>query len=467
MKNQQQKSSIRRPRLPAGHEPAKELGIADALKLAMAVHRANGLDDAEKIYGRILAARPDQPDALHFMGVLQHQRGRTEDALRLIRRSIALDATMPDWHNNLGNVLLERGEIDAAADAYEQAVRLAPARADIQNNLGVLRREQGRTEEAESTYRRAIELNPKNVEAHTNLGRLLNSLGREEESMRCFCEALLLKPGHAPAREALGLAYYTLGRFEEAAQVYRDWLKDEPGNPAARHHLAACSGEGVPERAADDYVETVFDGFADSFDAKLAHLHYRAPELIAQTVAELLGAPQGELAVLDAGCGTGLCGPLLAPYARRLEGVDLSERMLARARARQVYDALAKAELTAFIEGAAPACYDLVISADTLCYFGDLRAVTKATARALRPGGWLVFTVEALDALQDVKKAGFHLHHHGRYSHRESYLREVLADAGLAVGAVAAAHLRIEGGKPVDGWIVSAQACEAAASHSS
>jgi predicted TPR repeat methyltransferase len=453
-----------RTRAPA---PSIRLGLDQAFTLALNLHRRGGLDNAEKLYQRILRAAPGHADTLHFMGVLAHQRGRSEQALALIRGSIALNPALADWHNNLGNVLLETGQVDAAADAYEEAARLAPARADIHNNLGVLRREQGRPEEAESAYRRAIELDPKNVEAHTNLGRLLDGLGREEESMRCFCEALLLKPGHAPAREALGLAYYTLGRFEEAAQVYRDWLKDEPGNPAARHHLAACSGEGVPERAADDYVEKVFDGFADSFDAKLAHLHYRAPELIAQTAAGLLGAPRRELAVLDAGCGTGLCGPLLAPYARRLEGVDLSERMLARARVRQVYDALAKAELTAFIEGAAPASYDLVISADTLCYFGDLRAVAKATARALRPGGWLVFTVEALDAPEDVKEAGFHLHHHGRYSHRESYLREVLADAGMAVGAVAAAHLRIEGGKPVDGWIVSAQACEAAAAHSS
>lgn len=450
---------------------AEGLGPHQALALAVQLHRAGGLDDAEKLYERILQVAPAHADAMHFKGVLAHQRGRSDQALELIRGSIALNAAVPDWHNNLGNVLLESGQVDAAADAYEQAVRLAPARADIHNNLGVLRREQGRSEEAESAYRRAIELDPKNVEAHTNLGRLLNGLGREEESMRCFCEALLLKPGHAPAREALGLAYYTLGRFEEAAQVYRDWLKDEPGNPAARHHLAACSGEGVPARAADDYVEKVFDGFADSFDAKLAHLHYRAPELIAQTVAGLLGAPRGELDVLDAGCGTGLCGPLLAPYARRLEGVDLSERMLARARLRQVYDVLAKAELTAFIEGAAPASWDLVISADTLCYFGDLRAVVKATAQALRPGGWLVFTVEALDAPQDAKEdskeGGFHLHHHGRYSHREGYLREVLADAGMTVGAVAAAHLRIEGGKPVNGWIVSARACEAAASRSS
>ena len=53
--------------------------------------------------------------------------------------------------------------------------------------------------------------------------------------------------------------------------------------------------------------------------------------------------------MLDAGCGTGLCGPLIAPYARRLVGVDLSERMLAQARARDVYDELVKGELTAYL----------------------------------------------------------------------------------------------------------------------
>ena len=457
------KSIGRPPQIPAGFKPAKEVSVGDALKLAVAMHRANGLDDAERLYGRILAALPDNADALHFMGVLRHQRGRSDEALRLIKRSIELHASLPDWHNNLGNVLLALGRVDEAAQAYDEAARLGPERADVHNNLGVLRREQGRHLEAEKAYRRALALDPAYVDAFTNLGSLLAALGRQEEALAAFCQALVRKPRHGRARQALGMAYYTLGRFDEAAQVYRDWLKDEPDSPEAAHHLAACSGQAVPERAADAYVETVFDGFADSFDAKLAQLHYRAPQLIEQTVAGILGEPRKQFAVLDAGCGTGLCGPLLAPYASRMQGVDLSAGMLAKAAPRQVYDGLAKAELTAFMQGEPAASYGLVVSADTLCYFGDLRAVAAAAVHALAPGGWLVFTVEAL--AEPAQEEDFRLNPHGRYSHRAGYLRQVLAGCGLAVRDVQAVHLRLEGGKPVDGFVVSA--CKAHAPESS
>lgn len=431
------------------------LNLRDALQLAVAMHRQGGLDDAEKLYERILKVAPANADALHFMGVLQHQRGRSEKALELIRRSIELTATVPDWHNNAGNVLLEMGRVDEAAQAYEEAARLAPDRHDIQNNLGALRRHQQRPVEAEAAYRRAIELNPSYADAYTNLGSLLDALGRKSEALTAYCEALVLMPRHSQARKLLGVAYYTLGRLEEATQVYREWMADEPGNPVPRHYLAACTGENVPQRADDGYVQNVFDRFADSFDAKLARLHYRAPELISQAVAALCGPAQQTLTVLDAGCGTGLCGPLLKPYSRRLVGVDLSAQMLAKAEPRQVYDELMKAELTAFIEAAQASSYDLIVSADTLCYFGELHEVARATARALRPRGGFVFTVEALEG--DAAGPGYHLHPHGRYSHREGYVREVLAAAGFAPVSLQRVHLRTEGGKPVEGWLVTAQ----------
>ncbi|MBU1361857.1 MAG: tetratricopeptide repeat protein [Gammaproteobacteria bacterium] len=452
--------------LPEGYEPAEALSLSDALKLAMAMHRAHGLDDAERLYARILELKPDHADALHFMGVLQHQRGHSERALALVRRSIALDASVPDWHNNLGNVLLESGQADAAADAYAQAAALAADRADFHNNLGVLRRWQQRPAEAEAAYRRAIALDANYADPRTNLGRLLQAAGRIEEALVCYCEAVVLTSGHVKGRRALGMAYQMLGRMDEAVAVYREWLADEPGHPEAQHHLAACSGHDVPDRAPDAYVEAVFDGFANSFDAKLAMLDYRAPGLVAEAVAGLFGAPARELVVLDAGCGTGLCGPLLAPYAKRLDGVDLSEQMLVKARARQVYDGLAKAELTAHIGGMAPQSVDLIVSADTLCYFGDLRAVALAAHRALRADGWLVFTVEALlpggdgngdreGDHDDASAPGFQLHPHGRYSHRASYLRSVLAGAGFEVGEIRPVHLRSEIAKPVHGWLVT------------
>lgn len=155
--------------------------------------------------------------------------------------------------------------------------------------------------------------------------------------------------------------------------------------------MAALTGENVPERASDAYLSSTFDGFASSFDEVLLHrLDYRARSLIEASVAAVLGAREPTRDLLDAGCGTGLCGPLLAPYPRTLSGVDLSAGMLERARALAVYDRLVQDEITRFLLNEREA-FDVIASADTLCYFGSLDAVARAARSALRPGGWLVF----------------------------------------------------------------------------
>ncbi|GAA4349806.1 tetratricopeptide repeat protein [Variovorax defluvii] len=424
-----------------------------ALARAVQLHNAGRIEEAEPVYDRILEALPDHAETLHFKGLAVHQRGRHAEAIALIRAAIALNGEQFGWHCNLGNVLLMAGQADAAADAYEQALRLAPpGYADIHNNLGVLLHEQRRFEKAEFALRRALELDPFRSEVHANLGRLLLSLGRLDEAQRCLEEALRLNPDLLAAYPLLALVHRRSGRLAEAARVFRDCLAQAPGDPIALHHLAACAGEAAPERAADAYVERLFDTSAGNFDKTLGGLDYRGPALVAEAVAQCLGEPAHALDVLDAGCGTGLCGPVLAPYACRLRGVDLSQRMLDKAQARQVYDALEKAELGAYLEIAQPGSYDLIVSADTLCYFGELRGLFRAAAKALRPQGWLVFTAEASEG-QDG--AGFQLHPHGRYSHRDAYLREALAQAGLAVHELRRAPLRSEAGEAVQAWVVS------------
>ena len=234
--------------------------------------------------------------------------------------------------------------------------------------------------------------------------------------------------------------------------MFREWLAEEPDNAYVRHHLAACLGEGAPERASDAYVEQSFDEFAASFDTKLATLGYRAPALVAEALAATLPAPARQLDIADLGCGTGLCGPLIAPWARRLSGCDLSAAMLELAQRRAVYDQLDKAELLAYLEAHRDA-FDVVVSADTLCYFGALDGVAGAARGALRPGGQLVFTVEALP---EDDGASHRLLPHGRYAHARPYLRSVLDGAGFVRQRIVADVLRSEGGLPVHGWLVSA-----------
>jgi predicted TPR repeat methyltransferase len=430
-----------------------ELSLSDALSLAIHLHRSEQLDDAELLYRRILEAAPEQPDAMHFLGVLSHQRGRSDAAIELIERSIALDPQHADRYNNLGNVLVESDRLPQATDAYKKAIDLQPGHADAYNNLGTVLRAQSRYDDAAAAYQKAIELNPDHIDAYNNFGNLLSSRGMVREAVAYYCKAITLIPNHPQARKLLGIAYYTIGQVDAAAEVFRQWLKEEPDNPIAYHMLAACSGENVPGRASDDYVERTFDAFAGSFDAKLEKLAYRAPQLVADALATACGAPGKRLVALDAGCGTGLCGPLIAPYVASLTGVDLSAGMLSKARGRGAYDELVKAELTAYL-AACPERFDLVLSADTLVYFGSLQAAFEAAFRALRSGGLLVFTVE--DAGDPEPEGGFRINPHGRYSHSAGYVRGALTGAGFDAPAMENAVLRMEAGSPVAGLVVTA-----------
>src|SRR5690242_17087674 len=135
-----------------------DLSVGDALALALHLQRHGDLDAAETIYRRILDVAPGHPDALHFLGILMHQRKRSNEAIELITESLARVPGQADWHNNLGNILIECGRLAEATDAYRQAIALAPDHADAHSNLGVLLRTQDRFDEAETAYRRAIEL---------------------------------------------------------------------------------------------------------------------------------------------------------------------------------------------------------------------------------------------------------------------------------------------------------------------
>lgn len=433
----------------SGHLDARE-----ALLLAVRLHQQGYLDAAQELYGRLLKLDPRNANALHYLGVLLHARGRSDEAIDFMRQSIAIDPEVPDWHANLGNVMLNLRRLEDAADAYAVAVELAPDNAAVLNNLGALRRVQRRFPEAEAALLKGLELDPARADVHANLGNLYGDMGLFKQAFKHYCEAVVLDPKLYPARTMLGIAYQTLGRFDEAAKVYRDWIVEEPDNPLPRHYLAACTGEAVPDRAEDAYVEATFDAFADSFDGKLEQLAYRAPQLVADAVARIHGEPGKRIDILDAGCGTGLCGPLVARYARQLVGVDLSARMLQKAALRGVYDELQKAELTAYLQSATQR-YDLVISADTLCYFGKLEAVSKAAHDALRAQGWLVFTLESI--VDGESAEDFRLNPHGRYSHDLDYVKTVLRAAGFARIEADFLALRTEAGLPVQGWLISAQ----------
>lgn len=435
--------------------PATVDALTAQVQQALEHHRAGRHAVARGLYEQVLAQAPQHPDALHMLGLLEAQHGHHGRAHALIWQAIQAQPGEAMFHNNLANVCVERGQFKEAEVLYLQAIELDAGRIDALSNLGLLLSKTGRTDDAEKLLRKVVELAPHNPDWRQNLANLYLKLGRDSEALQQCHDGLVVSPRSRSLRGLLVLAYTMLGLTDNAKQVLQAWIKSEPDDPYPRHHLAACTGEQIPERADDAYVASVFDGFARSFDAKLADLGYQAPALVAGLAAQHMGQPAKALAVLDAGCGTGLCGPLLAPFARELTGIDLSEGMLRKAAAREVYDELFQGELVAFLRSRS-AAYDLVVSADTLCYFGSLAGFAPAVQAALRPGGAVVFTVEAHG--DDPGLPDYILHGHGRYSQSRRYVETSLQAAGLVDVSTEPVILRNEGGKPVDGWLVAARA---------
>ena len=426
------------------------------LQQAMQAHQADDLDVAERLYRVVLDLRVAQPDALHYLGVLCHQRGHSDEGVELIRTALQITPKHPDAHNNLGNIHKECGHLREAEACYRKALEHAPQHHNALSNLAVVLEAQERPQEAFEAYEKLLRQAPRYAQGHYLLGLFLRNhaqnLEHIEQSVTCFRESYALEPRLVQALEALSVSLYVLGRTDEASQVYRDWLAREPDNPIPRHMLAACGGAAVPERAGDAYVRDVFDRFADSFDEQLLqNLDYHAPQVLADALGAVL-PPAATLDVLDAGCGTGLCAPLLRPYARRLVGVDLSGGMVEKARQRGGYDALEVAELTAYLQGQADA-WDVLLSADTLVYFGELGPVLAAAHAALRPGGWLAFSLEAEGGERDRVT----LTASGRYRHSRSHALHALEHAGFGDIRITEDSLRKEFGQPVRSWVVLAR----------
>lgn len=438
--------------MPDTESAPQRMTVEQAMELAISAVKLNKPEVARAIFEGILKAMPDHADACHFLGVLHVREGDADGAIPLMERSLVLAPAMVEWRNNLGNAYQRAARHPDAIDQYLLALEANPEDSNAWANLGNSYMMLDRTAESEAAFQKALEFQPDHVEAHINYAKLLTIGRRLLEAQVYLVRVVELDPyKSAITRERLYRVLLMLGERDRAIRALQDWQQAIPDDPRPKHYLAAVSGENVPERAEDAYVAGTFDDFAESFESKLSILGYCAPELVASALTKALGTSTGHLRGLDAGCGTGLCGPLVRAHFARLDGVDLSAGMMKIAERRKTYDELALGELTAFI-ASRPATYDVVISADTLCYFGVLGPVLGATRASLHPGGILVFTVE--QDLDTEPGPGFRLQKHGRYCHREDYVREALSQAGAVQVDIGHEVLRQEDGAPVHGLVV-------------
>jgi len=423
-------------------------------------HLAGRLAEAEHDYRTACRSTPGSADALYLLGRVLCDQGMLEQALPCLEDAVAAAHVAPTATRalaDLGHLLDLLGQHERAEAAYRRVIRLDPHSAEAHSNLGIARKHQGRIAAAIEALREAVRMAPDSVSALTNLGNTLADQGQFGEAITLVRRALIVTPQDTDIHRRLCALLARQGDYEAAAVACREWLAAAPDDPVATHMLAAYSGSAVPARASEAYITAVFDEFAATFDQELESLHYQAPEVLGQMLVAEGVAATGDLRVLDAGCGTGLCGVILRPYASWLGGVDLSAKMVRKSADTGLYDELVVGELTVFL-GAHQGEYDLITAADTLNYFGDLSPVLQAARAALREGGRLCFSLErhTPSANPEGKDVGYCLQRHGRYAHSPDYVTQCVAGAGLKLCRIAPCDLRQQAGIPVSGLLVMA-----------
>ena len=220
------KAAKRRQPLPSAPFPPdqKTPTVEQSLSLAIQHHNAGDLSKAEGIYQKILQADPNQPVALHLLGVIAHQVGKNDIAVDLIGKALAINSDYAEAHNNLGLALKGLGKLDDAVSSCRKAVVIKPDYADAHYNLGNAFLEQRKLGDAVASYHKALAIRPELTEAHTNLGNAFKELGRFDDAFASYHKALAIKPDFTEAgRNFLAALLYVPGVSHE--ELFDEHLK--------------------------------------------------------------------------------------------------------------------------------------------------------------------------------------------------------------------------------------------------
>lgn len=422
-------------------DPAQAIAHAN---LGAALQDLGRTEEALASYDRALERNPRYAMALANRGNALRRLGRLEEAIDSYDAALNLDPRAAVTWTHRGLAFNEKKRYDAALDSFGRALALQPGLADAWCGQGATLQGMGHMDAAGDSYARALDCQPGHPEALVNLAALMQRLHRHDDALALAEQAVKAHPANPAARLRLANALNALGRSAEAIDAYRAARDSGADATLCSYMLAALGAEAAPSAAPPSYVQALFDQYAPHFDQHLEQvLGYRTPRALVDALAPHL---EEGASILDVGCGTGLCGPLLRPFASSLTGVDLSPAMLDAARRTQAYDHLECAELCGYL-AQLDSRFDAVVAADVLVYLGDLDPVFAGASRALQLNGVIAVSTEATGA------NGYELQPSGRYAHSEAYLRDTAARHGFDLLSLHRDTLRRDRAGDIEGHI--------------
>jgi predicted TPR repeat methyltransferase len=399
------------------------------MRNAASLHQQGRLVEAAQLYQQALRANPRDTDALYALGIIHLQSGRLEEAQSFLGETLRIRPQFPEALCSRGIALLQLRRREEALACLEQAIALMPDFVEAWSSRATALLGMNRHDEALEAFDRVLAIDPKHAISWNNRGNTFVAMRRLEEAVASFDKALALKPDLEIAQNNRMLALLELKKVTR-----------------------------IPAHA----VRALFDDYSSYYDAAmLAALSYQAPQHLRALLERVSPGAAAPMRILDLGCGTGLCGEAFKDLAEggRLDGIDLSAKMIDEARRRGIYTDFIVDDFESALS-AFDGVYDLAIGGDALIYSGDLQPTLAGVARVLKPGGLFLFTLEKV-ASGDYEQTSAN-----RFRHGEGYVRSAAARVGYEVLDIVECPLRSESREPVAGFAVAVRKPRVSASPS-
>lgn len=422
-------------------EQARDLFIA-----GVRAFESGQADQAQAAFEASLALVPGRASTLLNLAATRIKLGAPESALTLLDDVLVQQPDNTDAWAYRGAALADLERYEEALTCQERVLASEPQHRASAFEHAALLNLLGRHREALKALDELLQIDADHAPSWIEHGHTLHALNRQEEALRSYERALALDPRCADAWSQYGGVLKDLGRSDEATHAFRQSLAHGGDAEVDAFMLASIQGstaQTMPRAAPRAYVQGLFDQYAEGFEAHLVgELGYHAPQLL----CAMLPPARRYGVALDLGCGTGLAALPMQAVAAAIDGIDLSPRMLAKARQSGRYRQLYCGDLTEVL-AASTERYELVMAADVFIYVGALEAVFAQVARVLEPAGHFLLTLEETGTDLALQPSS-------RYAHSEGYLRRCASGSGFEVVLIERAVLRVEQRQAIAGLYV-------------
>ncbi len=436
-------------------------------------YRLDFPDKAEKELLELSKRWPNNPALWYDLSWLAYKREDAATALAFAKKTSALIPDADAVHYLLGLISLALQQKSTAEKCFDKAVKLNDKNEAALLCLADIKSQKKLFYQAEQLYQKILEINPKNFEACNNYAEMLYRQKRLPESLEIYRKAVILSPQSAETSNNIGVILKDQHEYSEATGLFfnalqlnpclheasinlaetlvllsdvnenlavklaEKWKSSFPEDPFARHVSAALRGENIENNQI--FIENLFDNFADTYELVMQNLDYSAP----LAIRRIAGPMEGRIA--DLGCGTGLVGMAVKTDRNQIIGVDLSAKMLALAKEKNVYCELLKDDVLNFLRHRSD--FEWILAADVLGYMGSLDNFF-----ALCRNKKLIFSIETLQTGQT-----FQIQKNGRFKHNPEKIKQQLTQNGFTKINMQHLILRNENNLPVQGCIFKAE----------